>query len=169
MILGIVFSVLGTVLMAVLIVGSIAFSCWFIRSWNREKRLRQEEADAHRMRHGGQAVLEWTGPRAAGEPDSEFGPMLVELPRRSGSGSAAFYKYGAVIGKKRVCYEELKDVVFLPGEPGPSRTLKRAVQNSAVLWLYRNRGPAIGIRDFQYEFNAPVMEAIQRGLGYQSR
>lgn len=92
----------------------------------------------------------------------------MEIPKKSGSGGAKFYERGFVLGNKRVSYDNLKDVVFFPGNPGRAFTLKRKIQNSAVLWLYRKKGSTIGIRDFGYRFDSQTMENIQKGLGFQN-
>ena len=165
LILGLVFGILGIVLMIALVVGSIAFMIWFVKSWNKEKRRRQAHAEAQRQRHGGRTVLEWGGPRDQGAPDGEFGALLVELPKRGG-GSARFYELGLVLDQKRVPYDALEDVFFNPGDEERGKDLKEAIQNSAVLWLYRKRGHTLAIRDFMYGFDHPTMENIQRGLGF---
>lgn len=117
-------------------------------------------------RHGGQFVLEWEGPRAQGAADSEFGPLLVEIPKKLGSGSARFYERGLVLGSKRVSYDNLKDVAFIPG-CGGGFTPKQKMRNSSVLWLYRKKGSTIGVRDLSYRFDKQTMEAIQTGLGFR--
>ena len=123
-------------------------------------------AEAQAARHGGQFVLEWEGPRAQGAADSEFGPLLVEIPKKLGSGSARFYERGLVLGSKRVSYDNLKDVAFIPG-CGGGFTPKQKMRNSSVLWLYRKKGSTIGVRDLSYRFDKQTMEAIQTGLGFR--
>lgn len=167
LIIGLVFGILGILLMIALVVGAIAFIIWFVKSWDKEKRRRQVNAEAQRQRHGGRTVLEWTGPRDQGPPDAEFGELLVELPKRGG-GSARFYELGLILDQKRVSYDGLSDVFFNPGDAERGTDLKEAIQNSAVLWLYRKRGQALGIRDFIYGFDHETMENIQRGLGFTS-
>ena len=53
------------------------------------------------------------------------------------------------------------------GEPDPEFDLKEAIQNSAVLWLYRKKGRTLAIRDFQYGFDHDAVQAIQNGLGFR--
>ena len=146
----------------------IVFFVLYIKTWNQGRAKRQAGAEANRQRHGGRCVLEWDGPRAQGAADGEFGGLVVEIPKKSGSGGAKFYERGFVLGNKRVSYDNLKDVVFFPGNPGRAFTLKRKIQNSAVLWLYRKKGSTIGIRDFGYRFDSQTMENIQKGLGFQN-
>lgn len=165
LIIGLVFGILGILLMIGLAVGAVAFIVWFVRSWDKEKRRRQAGAEAQRRRHGGRTVLEWTGPRDQGPPDGEFGELLAELPKRGG-GSARFYELGLVLDQTRVPYDALSDVFFDPGDAERGKDLKEAIQNSAVLWLYRKKGHTLGIRDFQYGFDHQTMENIQRGLGF---
>lgn len=88
--------------------------------------------------------------------------MLVEI---LGKDTARFYEGG--LGGKRAPYDNLKDVVFLPGTPGRGYTLKRKLQNSAVLWLYRKKDSAIGIRNLSCRFDPQTTEALQAGLGFR--
>ena len=135
------------------------------KAWYKGQHRRLVGAVAQAQRHGGRFVLEWDGPRAQGAADSEFGPLLVEIPKKTGSGSAKFYEIGAVVGNKRIPYDNLKDVVFVPGS-GKGLTPKQRLRNSAVLWLYRKKGSTIGIRDLNYRFDGETMERIQKGLGF---
>ncbi len=157
-----------TVIMFILI---IVFIIWMsvaiTKAWNKGTALRRQGAEAQSRRHGGQYVLEWEGPRAQGEADPEFGALLVEIPKKIGGGCAEFFERGAVVGNNRVPYDNLKDVVFIPGS-GKGFTMKQRTRNSAVLWLYRKKGSTISIRDLTYRFDAQTMEAIQKGLGFLS-
>ena len=149
---------------------AIAFIVWFsvalTKGWNKQAARRRAGAEAQAARHGGQFVLEWNGPRAQGAADGEFGPLLVELPKKLGGGSAQFYERGLVLGGKRVPYENLKDVAFIPGTGG-GITPAQKMRNSSVLWLYRKKGSTIGLRDMSYRFDKQTMEDIQTGLGFR--
>ena len=137
------------------------------RVWNKGVAQRQAGADAQRVRNGGQAVLEWNGPKAQGPADSEFGELLVDIPKKSGTSGVQFYRLGLVMNGKRTSYENLKDVVYIPGTKGFAVTPAQKLRNSAVLWLYRKKGSTIGIRDLSYRFDDATMQAIQTGLGFR--
>lgn len=146
----------------------VVITLMILRTWNKGMNARQTGAEAQRARNGGKAVLEWSGPKAQGAADQEFGELLVEIPKKSGGTGVLFYREGFVVKGKRTSYEELKDVVFIPGNPGAlSITPKQKMRNSAVLWLYRKKGSTIGIRDLSYRFDYNTMEAIQTGLGFR--
>ena len=154
----------------VIILLFIAFLVWMCaaitRAWNKGASRRRTGAEAQAARHGGQYVLEWDGPKAQGAADGEFGPLLVEISKKLGGGSARFYERGLVLGSKRVSYDSLKDAAFIPGSGG-GFTPKQKLRNSSVLWLYRKKGSTIGIRDMSYRFDRQTMEAIQTGLGFR--
>ena len=154
----------------VIILLFIAFLVWMCaaitRAWNKGASRRRTGAEAQAARHGGQYVLEWDGPRAQGAADGEFGPLLVEIPKKSGGDAARFYERGLTVGGKRVAYAELKDAAFIPGSGG-GITPAQKMRNSSVLWLYRKKGSTIGIRDMSYRFDRQTMEAIQTGLGFR--
>ena len=153
----------------IVIILFIAFLIWMsvaiTKAWNKGQQKRLAGAEAQAGRHGGQYVLEWSSPRAQGAADGEFGPLLVEIPKKHGGDSARFYERGVVLGSKRVSYDNLKDVVFIPGS-GKGFTPKERLRNSAVLWLYRKKGSTIGIRDLNYQFDGQTMKDIQKGLGF---
>ena len=154
----------------IIIILFLAFLVWMstaiVKAWNKGASQRLSGAAAQAARHGGQYVLEWTGPRAHGAADPEFGPLLVEIPKKSGGPRALFYERGLVLGDKRVAYENLKDAAFIPG-PGGGFTPAQKMRNASVLWLYRKKGATIGIRDMSYRFDKQTMEAIQTGLGFR--
>ena len=154
----------------VIILLFIAFLVWMCvaitRAWNKGASRRRTGAEAQAARHGGQFVLEWNGPRAQGAADGEFGPLLVEIPKKSGGDAARFYERGLTVGGKRVAYAELKDAAFIPGSGG-GITPAQKMRNSSVLWLYRKKGSTIGIRDMSYRFDKQTMEDIQTGLGFR--
>lgn len=157
--------IVGLIVFAVLLV---VITVGIMRTWNKGMNSRQAGADAQRARNGGKAVLEWSGPKAQGAADREFGELLVDIPKKSGAVGVQFYREGFVMNGKRVSYENLKDVVFIPGNPGAvSITPKQKLRNAAVLWLYRKKGSTIGIRDLSYRFDYSTMEAIQTGLGFR--
>lgn len=152
----------------VLVILMIVITVCITRTWNKGMTSRQTGAEAQRTRNGGRAVLEWDGPKAQGAADQGFGELLVEIPKRSGAAGIQFYREGFIMNGKRTSYEDLKDVVFIPGRPGAmSITPKQKLRNSAVLWLYRKKGSTIGIRDLNYRFDYDTMEAIQTGLGFR--
>ena len=148
------------------IIAAIVLVALYLRSWNRSKGGRQEAAEAQRRRHGGDAVLEWDGPMAQGAPDGEFGALVAEVMKKSGRDSARFYERGLVIGSRRVAYGDLKDIVYDPGNPGKGFTPKQRMQNMAVMWIYPQKGMAMGIRDLDYRLDDETMRKIQKGLGY---
>ena len=155
---------IGIIVLIAIIAGISVAIC---RAWNKGKSGRQAEAEAQRARNGGKAVLEWDRPTAQGPADPEFGGLLVEIPKKSGAAGVQFYREGMVVNGKRVSYENLKDVVYIPGTPGLALTMKQKLRNSAVLWLYRKKGSTIGIRDLSYRFDDETMQAIQNGLGFR--
>lgn len=156
---------------AIMFVLVIAFIIWFsvavTKAWNKGAAKRLAGAEAQAKRHGGQYVLEWNGPRAQGPADPEFGPLLVEIPKKIGGESAKFYERGAAVGSKRVPYDNLKDVAFVAGVGDGGFTLKQKMRSSSVLWLYRKKGSTIGIRDLSYRLDRQTAGAIQAGLGFQ--
>ena len=154
-------------IMFVLIIVLVVWMCVALtKAWNKQANRRLAGAEAQAARHGGQFVLEWDGPRAQGAADPEFGPLLVEIPKKMGGGAARFHERGLVLGSKRVSYDNLKDVAFIPGSGG-GFTPKQRMRNSSVLWLYRKKGSTIGIRDLSYRFDRQTMEDIQKGLGFR--
>ena len=70
----------------------IGMSVAITKFWNKGAARRRAGAEAQAARHGGQFVLEWNGPRAQGAADGEFGPLLVELPKKLGKDCARFYE-----------------------------------------------------------------------------
>jgi len=153
------------IVLTILFVGIVVVIC---RIWNKGQKGRQSGAEAQRARNGGRAVLEWNGPKAQGAADPEFGELLVEIPKKSGEVGVQFYRLGLIVKDKRTSYENLKDVVYIPGTPGLALTPKQKLRNSAVLWLYRKKGATIGIRDLNYRFDDATMQAIQAGLGFRN-
>lgn len=154
---------MGELLFLAVIVIGIILIVSYLRAWNKSQSSRQAEAEAQRQRHGGEAVLEWDGPRASGAPDQEFGELLVELPKKSG-GSARFYERGAVLDGKRLAYDALKDVAFAERTPALIQTPKTA----AVMWLYPKKGMGrpISLFSLHYEYEDATMKVIQVGLGF---
>ena len=168
LIIGVVFGILGIALVILLPIVAIVFIIALFRGWKKQSGERRASAEAQRQRHGGQTVLEWPWPRAAGAPDAEFGDLLEEFPKKGG-GSARFYERGCVLNGKRVPYDDLKDVYFDEGSPERGADLKEALQNSAVLWLYR-KGTfqrTLPIRDFVYGFDHADCRHIRDGLGFR--
>ena len=168
LILGLVFGILGIVLMVFLVIISVLFIIGLFQGWNKSSKQRQANAEAQRRRHGGKTVLEWPWPRAIGSTDPEYGALLEEFPKKGG-GSARFYETGLVLDVKRVPYDTLTDVFFDEGSPERGADLKEAIQNSAVLWLYRKGGfhRTLGVRDFVYGFDHEDCRHIKDGLGFR--
>lgn len=168
LILGLVFGILGIVLVVFLVIVAVLFIIGLFQGWNKNSKKRQANAEAQRRRHGGKTVLEWPWPRVTGEPDTEFGELLEEFPKKGG-GSARFYETGLVLDGNRVPYDTLSDVFFDEGSAERGHDLKEAIQNSAVLWLYRKGGfhRTLGIRDFVYGFDHEDCRHIQDGLGFR--
>ena len=140
----------------------IAVSCLAARKKNQEGR--PAGAEAHRQRHGGQMVLDWSGPKSEGAPDPEFGELQVEIPRKSG-GSARFYLRGVIVGDTRLSYEDLRDVAFAERTKG---ALVQTPKTAAVMWLYplKGKGKPISLFSLHYQYEDADMRAIQRGLGF---
>lgn len=153
----------GIIFLAIIAAGVVLIVS-YVRSWNKSQSSRQAQAETQRQRNGGQAVLEWSGPKAQGAADSEFGELLVEIPKKSGNGGVRFYRLGVDVDGKRLSYALLKDVVFAERSPGLIQTPK----NAAVMWLYPQKGlgKPISIFSLHYQFEDPTMRAIQTGLGY---
>lgn len=166
LILGLVFGILGIVVMIGLVILCVVFIIWLFHGWKKQSGQRGANAEAQRRRHGGKTVLEWPWPKAIGEPDEEFGELLEEFPKKGG-GSARFYETGLVLNGKRVPYDALKDVFFDEGSRERGHDLKEAIQNSAVLWLYRKHGSTLAIHDFQYGFDHADCRHIKDGLGFR--
>ena len=70
-ILGLVFSILGTVVMLTLVIFAVLFIIGLFRGWKRDSGRRQASAETQRRRHGGRTVLERPWPRVSGDPDPE--------------------------------------------------------------------------------------------------
>ncbi|MCI8423179.1 MAG: hypothetical protein HFF50_06580 [Lawsonibacter sp.] len=156
----------GIVFLAILVVG-VVLIVGYLRAWNKSQSSRQAQAETQRQRHGGQAVLEWNGPKARGEGDPEFGELLVEIPKKSGKGKVCFYLRGVVVDGKRMPYDSLKDVAFAERTPSLIQTPK----NAAVMWLYPKKGMGrpVSIFSLHYQFEDSTMKAIQVGLGFGQR
>ena len=142
LILGLVFGILGIVLMVFLVIISVLFIIGLFQGWNKSSKQRQANAEA--------------------------GALLEEFPKKGG-GSARFYETGLVLDVKRVPYDTLTDVFFDEGSPERGADLKEAIQNSAVLWLYRKGGfhRTLGVRDFVYGFDHEDCRHIKDGLGFR--
>lgn len=153
----------GIIFLVIVVIG-IVLIVSYLRDWNASQRSRQAQAEAQRRRNGGQAVLEWNGPKAKGPADAEFGELLVEVPKKSG-GRTCFYLRGVVIDGKRIPYDSLKDVAFAERTPGLIQTPK----NAAVMWLYPQKGMGrpVSISSLHYQFEDSTMQAIQFGLGFR--
>lgn len=154
------------IIFILILVGGAALIIWYLKSFYAERADRAKKAEEHRGKHGGECILEWSGSLADGAPDAEFGKLVVTVPKKRGDGGACFYEKGFVLDKKRLCYSEIKDVVLAAAEPGTKFTLKQAVRDMGVLWIYPQKGTAMGIREMNYQFDNEIMEKIKRGLGF---
>ncbi len=148
------------------LVGGAALIVWYLKSFYAERANRAKKAEEHRSKHGGECILEWSGSLAGGAPDAEFGKLIVEIPRKRGDGAARFYEKGLVLEKKRLPYSEIKDVLFVEATSDKKYTLKQAVSDMGVLWIYPKKGATIGLREMSYEFDNAIMEKIKQGLGF---
>lgn len=148
------------------VVGGIALIVWYLKSFYAERANRAKKAEEHRSKHGGECILEWSGNLADGEPDAEFGKLVVEVPKKRGNGAARFYEKGLVLENKRLPYSQIKDVLFVAATPGNKYTLKQAARDMGVLWIYPQKGAAIGLREMNYQFDNEIMEKIKQGLGF---
>ena len=158
---------LPEILVLLIFVGGAALIIWYLKAFYAERAARQKKAEEQQNRHGGECVLEWRGSFADGAADTEFGRLVVEIPKKSGNGAALFYEKGLVLGKKRLAYSEIKDVLYAASTPDKKYTLKQAVRDMAVLWIYPKKGRiAIGIRELNYQFDNETMENIKKGLGF---
>lgn len=147
-------------------VGLLVFCVWYLKAFYAGRAEKQKTAEAQRIRHGGESVLEWSEPYAQGDPDREFGRLIVQIPKRLGGDAARFYEKGVVLDAKRLPYSQLKDVVLMEAED--ILTIKDAAKDSGVLWLYPKKGSVIALRGLNYQFDNTVMEAIKNGLGFRS-
>ncbi len=148
------------------VVGLIVFLILYLKSFYSAQAKKQKQAEELRQRHGGESVLEWSGSYAEGEPDGEFGRLVVVIPKKLGEGSARFYEKGMVVDKKRLPYSQLKNIVYAGDSGGAKLTAKQAVRDSAVMWIYPQKGSAFGIRGLTYRMEDQVMRDIQKGLGF---
>ena len=123
-----------------------------------------------RQRHGGESVLEWDGPYAEGEPDAEFGRLVVQFKQKKGSGYARFYERGLVRGKRRLPYSEVKDMLVLEENAPKMATALRRMQDqrSTGLNIYPKKGMQMVISKFDYEIDIKLLRDVQNGLGYRN-
>ena len=156
---------LPVILVLLLFVGGAALIIWYIRAFYAQRNERQKKAEEQQYRHGGESVLEWEGPRAEGAADAEFGALVVEIPKHNG-GAARFYERGLALENKRLPYSEIKDVVLAEATEAKKHTLKQAVRDMGVLWIYPKKGVAIGLREMSYQFDNEIMGKIKAGLGF---
>ncbi len=157
---------LPEILMLLIFAGGAALIVWYVRAFYAERGNRQKKAREHRMRYGGECILEWNGSFADGPVDPEFGKLVVEIPRKRGSGAACFYERGLVLENKRLPYGEIKDVLLAEATTDKKYTLKQAVRDMGVLWIYPQKGTAMGIREMSYHFDNEIMKKIKQGLGF---
>lgn len=154
-----------------LILGFAIGACvWIMKLFNEGRRIRQKNAEEQRQRHGGESVLEWDGPYAEGEPDAEFGRLVVQFKQKKGSGYARFYERGLVRGKRRLSYSEVKDMLVLEENAPKMATALRRMQDqrSTGLNIYPKKGMQMVISKFDYEIDIKLLRDVQNGLGYRS-
>ena len=154
------------IFMLLVFIGIIVFTIWYLKAFYAARAEKQKKAEEQRMRHGGESILEWSGSYAEGEPDNEFGRLVVVIPKKSGKGGAYFYEKGLVVENKRLPYSEVKDVIYLEATKGIKVTLKQALRDTGTIWIYPKKGNAIGLRGLTYRLDNETMENIQKGLGF---
>ena len=154
---------LPVILMLLIFIGGAALIIWYFKAFYAERDARQQRREEQ---FGGEYTLRWKGSYAQGAPDAEFGQVVVEVPKKNGSGAARFYEKGLVLENKRLPYSEIKDVLCAEAKPGKKHTLKQAVRDMGVLWIYPKKGATIGIRELNYQFDNEVMQKIRKGLGF---
>ncbi|MFR4990358.1 hypothetical protein [Anaerotruncus colihominis] len=159
-------SFLPSIFMLLILGGLIAFIVWYLKAFYSAREKKQKNAEEQRARHGGKSVLEWPGRYAEGEPDREFGRLIVMVMKKRGNGGACFYEEGLVIDNKRLPYSEIKDIVYSPATAGKRITLKEAVRDTGVMWIYPKKGSTIGLRGLTYRLDNETMENIKKGLGF---
>lgn len=71
-----------------ILAGGAALIVWYLKAFYAERAEREKKAEAHRQKHGGEHILEWSGPFADGAPDGKFGKLVVEIPKKRGGGAA---------------------------------------------------------------------------------
>ena len=146
--------------------GGIALIVWYLKSFYAERDNRAKKAEEHRSKHGGESILEWNGNFSDGASDAEFGKLIEKKKKKRGDGAARFYEKGLVLEKKRLPYSEIKDVVLAEATEAKKYTLKQAVRDMGVLWIYPKKGVAIGLREMSYQFDNEIMGKIKAGLGF---
>lgn len=159
---------MGIAFLVVLII-VIPLAIWYRKMFNSARAAKQKMAEEQRMRHGGESVLEWSGSYADGEPDNEFGRLVVRVPKKRGDGGACFYEKGLVCENKRLPYSEIKDIIYSPVKPGIKLSVKQAVQDRGYMWIYQKKGRTIGIGGYTYRLDNEIMEKIQKGLGFADK
>lgn len=157
---------LPAIIFLLLVIGSVAFCVWYFKAFYAERAERQKRSEEQQRRNGGECILEWSGSLPDGEPDAEFGKLVVEIPQKRGGGVARFYEKGLVLENRRLPYSEIKDVLCVESEPGKKYTAKQAVRDMGVLWIYPKKGTTIGLREMTYQFDNELMKQIKRGLGF---
>lgn len=157
---------LPAIFFLVLVIGCIVFIVWYFKTFYAERAERQRKAEAQRDLHGGECILEWNGSFAEGPADAEFGRLVVEIPKKRGGAAARFCEKGLILDKRRLSYSEIKDILLVAASTEKRYTLKQAVQDMGVLWIYPKKGTTIGIREMTYQFDNEVMEKIKSGLGF---
>lgn len=157
---------LPAIFMLLVFVGFLVFAVWYFKAFYAARREKQKNAEAQRVRHGGESVLEWSGSYANGAPDREYGRLVVMIPKKRGDGGAYFYEKGLVLENKRLPYSEIKDIVYMDASEEPKISLKQLTRDTGVMWIYPQKGMAIGLRGLTYRLDNETMENIKKGLGF---
>jgi len=158
------FEMVATLGIVLFLAVMVALMVFIVKSFGEGRKARQKQLEAHRLKHGGEHILEWDGQREQGTPDTEFGALVVAIPKRVGSGKACFYEKGVVVGRRRLAYRDLKDLLC-NSSSGGHINIKEAARDMSVIWLYPKKGSVIGIRALNYKLNPETIARIQHGLG----
>lgn len=161
-----VLAYLPAIIILLLFVGVAVYIVYYFKSFYAGRADRAKKAEEHRKQHGGECILEWSGSFANGAADTEFGKLVVEVPKKRGNGAARFYEKGLVLENKRLPYSEIKDVVFSSAGSGNKFNLKQAAREMGALWIYPKKGATIGLREISYKLDNEIMEKIKEGLGF---
>lgn len=156
---------MGAFLILIIIIFGVVAAVSLLSARKTSRKGRKASAEEQRRRQGGQLALEWSGPKAEGAPDPEFGELLVEIPKKSG-GSARFYLRGVIVEDRRLSYDSLRDVTFAERTPG---ALIQTPKTAAVMWLFplNGMGKPVSLFSLHYQYEDATMQAIRDGLGFR--
>ena len=157
---------LPAIFMLLVFVGLIVFIVWYLKAFYSARAKKQRAAAEQRARHNGESVLEWSYERVAGEPDAEFGELIIVFPKLHGSGGAFFYEKGLALENRRISYADIKDIVYVEAEEDEEIKLRDAIRDTGALWIYPKHGLAFAIRGLVYQLDNKTVNQIVRGLGF---